>query len=150
MKWRNRFVSMAEMVSSWSKDPSTKVGCVLIDPKSNTVIATGYNGIPRGVEDTDVRLHSRPQKYRWVEHAERNAIYDAARRGVSTEGAWAFLNFCPVPCADCARAFIQAGIKRIVGPDRPFTGVGAGTEYHLTESGIMLAEAGVVQEVLPR
>jgi dCMP deaminase len=143
MKWHHRFIEMAELVSTWSKDPSTKVGCVLVDPVSRTVVAVGFNGIPRGVHDYGYRLDTRPEKYEWIEHAERNVVLDSARRGVRTQGLWAYMNFAPTPCSDCARAFIQAGIAKVIGPNRPFTGKGSGVDYHLAHSGQMLGEAGV-------
>lgn len=90
------------------------------------------------------RWHKRPEKYQWVEHAERNAIYNAAREGITLKGSTAYLNWEPVPCSDCARALIQAGIVEIVGPNIPFGGVGAGKHYHVDEiSKTMLKEAGV-------
>jgi dCMP deaminase len=143
-KWDVKFIQMAMNVASWSKDPSTKVGCVLVEPVSHAVLAMGYNGIPRGVDD-DVpeRWQVRPEKYRWVEHAERNAIYNAARMGVKTEGAIAYLNFQPFPCEDCSRALAQAGVATIVGPDLPFPGKG---NWDLDEGSVartILKEAGL-------
>lgn len=170
-KWEHRWIRLATEVASWSPDRSTKVGCVIVSADNN-VLATGYNGFPRGVmhSETDVMLmlnggrpdslrevettaglfaeiearHARPAKYLWTEHAERNAVFDAARHGKALLGATAYLNWEPMPCAECARALIQAGVKEIVGPNRPFTGAGNGVHYHLSESGTMLAEAGVV------
>jgi len=145
MKWHRRFIEMAELVSTWSKDPSTHVGCVLVNPATRTVIATGYNGIPRDVVDTPRRMLERPVKYEWMEHAERNAVYDAARRGVSTAGCVAYLNWRPEGvCSGCARALLQAGVTRVIGPDKPFAGKGAGEHYDLSGvAGRMFAEAGI-------
>jgi len=90
------------------------------------------------------RWHKRPEKYQWVEHAERNAVFNAARKGIRLEGGIAYLNWEPIPCSDCTRALIQAGIVEIVGPNIPFGGHGAGTHYHVSEiSREMLKEAGV-------
>lgn len=90
------------------------------------------------------RWHKRPEKYQWVEHAERNAVYNAARKGIRLEGSVAYLNWEPTPCSDCTRALIQAGIVEIVGPNIPFGGAGAGKHYHVDEiSKIMLKEAKV-------
>jgi dCMP deaminase len=69
-------------------------------------------------------------KYEWVEHGERNAIYNAARNGVSVRGATMYLNYAVECCCDCTRAIIQSGIKRVVGPDRSFPGKGNGTSYN--------------------
>jgi dCMP deaminase len=104
------------------------------------------NGVCRISTDTidPERWHKRPEKYQWVEHAERNAVFNAARKGVRLEGGIAYLNWEPIPCSDCTRALIQAGIVEIVGPNIPFGGHGAGTHYHVSEiSREMLKEAGV-------
>lgn len=149
VKWQPRFVALADLAASWSKDPSTKVGAVIVDPVSLAILSTGYNGFPRRVREhmvddpdaLDEVRWTRPEKYRWVEHAERNAIYNAARLGARTEGMVMFVNWEPTPCADCARAIIQAGITAVYGPTRPFSGVGKGTHYLLCLG--MLEEAGV-------
>lgn len=108
--WDKRWMGIAEEVQSWSEDRSTKVGAVIVD-KSNVLISTGWNGFPRGVLDKEER-HSRPAKYLWTEHAERNAIYNSARRGHGTEGCKIYVPW--YPCADCARAIIQAGIVEVI------------------------------------
>lgn len=113
--WDDYFLQMAEFVAQKSKDDSTQVGCVITN-ESQAVVSTGYNGFPRGVrEDVDLR-HARPEKYFWNEHAERNALYNAARMGSRTEGCTAYLAGIPrIPvCVDCARGLIQAGISRVV------------------------------------
>lgn len=110
-KWDRRFIALATVIGSWSKDPATQVGCLLV--RDRRIIATGYNGAPRGVDETAPDRNERPEKYYWYEHAERNAIYNCAREAVSTEGATAYLT--PLsPCADCARAFVQSGVVRVV------------------------------------
>lgn len=143
MHWHRRFIQMAGLIAQWSKDPSTKVGAILVNPETRTVVATGYNGLPRGVEDRSERMDVRPVKYLWTEHAERNAIFNAARNGHATEGCILYMNFEPCPCADCARALIQAGIVEIVGPDRPFAGKGEQWTDNLVVALAMLMEAGV-------
>ncbi len=97
-------------VATKSKDPHTKVGCIIV--KNNRVVSTGYNGIPKMVLDNISSRSERPEKYKWYEHSERNAIYDAADRGCSTHGCDLYVNF--MPCIDCARGIIQSGIKRII------------------------------------
>ena len=109
-KWDERFLALARHISEWSIDPSTKVGAVIVTG-SNEVLAVGYNGFPRNVEPSTARL-TRPEKYSWVEHAERNAIYAAARVGVPLEGCRMYLSW--FPCMDCARAIIQAGVAEVV------------------------------------
>lgn len=106
-----QLLELAEFVGRWSKDRSRKVGAVIADA-SGSVRAIGYNGFPRGTDDLlDVR-HGRPTKYLWTEHAERNAIYDAARAGVSLDGCTMYIPW--FPCMDCARAIVQSGIRRLV------------------------------------
>lgn len=137
------FILQAVLVAQKSKDPSTKVGCVIVS-QDNVVLSMGYNGFPRGVRESELTGRwDRPEKYFWVEHAERNAIFNAARNGIRLMGAKAYLNFEPKPCADCSRALIQAGITEIIGPDKVFSGKGAGTHYSIDHSEVMLLEAGV-------
>lgn len=109
LKWYRRFLKLAEHVSYWSKDPSTKVGAVIVD-KHNRVVGMGYNGFPRGVMDHEERYADRPTKYKYVVHAELNAILNAA---VPVDGATIF-TYPFAPCTECAKAIIQAGIDRVV------------------------------------
>lgn len=109
--WDKRWLGLTDMVASWSKDESTKVGCVIVNDR-NVVLSLGWNGIPRGVKDVVPERDERPEKYFWYEHAERNAIYNAAATGRSLEGGILYCNL--FPCADCARAIIQSGIKKII------------------------------------
>lgn len=111
--WDQHFLDMAALAATRSKDRSTRVGAVIVDLNRN-VRATGYNGFPRRVNDDIDARHERPIKYRYTEHAERNAIYSAARAGVSTDGCTMYCTHAP--CSDCARAVIQAGVLRIVYP----------------------------------
>jgi dCMP deaminase len=101
---------MADLIASRSKDRSIKIGAVLV--KDGAVISLGYNGFPRGVNDDAEHRHERPAKYAYTEHGERNSIYNAARAGVSTLDSVMYTQ--GVPCADCARAAIQAGVSKIV------------------------------------
>ena len=124
------WIDIAERVSKESKDRSTKVGCVIVS-SDNTILSTGWNGFPRGVNDDEAK-HERPAKYEWTEHAERNAIFNAARMGTQLNGATAYLNYTPhAICVPCVRALHQSGIIRLVGPDRPFEGAGIGTAYDI-------------------
>lgn len=125
------WIDLAERVSKESKDRSTKVGCVIVSP-DNTILSTGWNGFPRGVNDNDEAKHKRPAKYEWSEHAERNAVFNAAREGIQLKGSTAYLNYGPYcVCVPCVRALHQSGIIRIVGPNRPFDGAGIGTAYDI-------------------
>lgn len=109
--WDKRFVDLAFHVSGWSKDRSTGVGCVIVGP-NNEIRAMGYNGFPRGIDDDKPERHERPIKYKWTEHAERNAIYNAARCGTQLDGCRMFTQL--YPCSDCARGIIQSGIVEVV------------------------------------
>jgi dCMP deaminase len=111
-KWDLRFLELVDLVSTWSKDRSTQVGAVIVEPKSRVILSTGYNGMARGIDDDIEGRHVRPEKYLWTEHAERNAIFHAARHGIKLEGATMYLRW--TPCSDCARAIIQAGLARVV------------------------------------
>jgi dCMP deaminase len=138
LHWDDRFMALARHVGAWSKDRSTKVGCVLVGP-DREVRALGYNGFPRGVDDTIELRHGRPDKYLWTEHAERNAIYNAARVGVPIKGCVMYLPW--FPCIDCARAIVQAGVVELVAmkPDLGDKQWGAQFETSLA----LLHESGV-------
>jgi dCMP deaminase len=107
--WDKRFLELAGHVASWSKDPSTKVGAVIVRP-DKTVASIGFNGLPRGVEDSDTRLHDRQLKYPMTVHAEVNAILHAREPLHGYTIYVAPLN----PCSNCAAAIIQSGIKRVM------------------------------------
>ena len=231
MQWHEYFIQMAMLVSSKSKDPSTKVGCVIVGP-DNEIRSTGFNGFPRGVvEEVETPAHlvtevqyditrqglsarcscgevvndipppteefmagrhagmydmqmavaglhehfgvpegemilhperwERPLKYDFVEHAERNAVYNAARVGIPTNGCTAYLNWEPYPCKECAKAFAQAGIVEVIGPDIEFpnhkkaeaeaSGLqwDSGDQWNFTVSRQIMDEAGVKYTRIP-
>jgi dCMP deaminase len=110
-RWDARFMTMAREIGSWSKDRSRQIGCVIVGP-SNEIRSTGFNGFPRGADDRSDYRHERPMKYKWTEHAERNAIYNAARVGIPLEGCRMYIPW--FPCMDCARAIVQSGIRELV------------------------------------
>jgi len=114
-KWDQRFLQEAEHIASWSKDKSTKVGCIITD-QENHIISTGYNGFPTGANDDIPERHERPEKYLYTEHAERNAIYTAARLGIRLKDAKLYLSNGLCICIDCARAVIQSGISEVYIP----------------------------------
>ena len=109
-KWDERFIELAESIATWSKDPSRGVGAVIVSPMRQ-VLATGYNGLPRGFEDSTDRLE-RPTKYDLIVHAEMNAIIQCARNGISPVGATMYSSFSP--CIHCTLSIVQAGIQRVV------------------------------------
>lgn len=148
MDWDEYYINMAEFISQKSKDRSTKVGCVIVGP-DNEVRSTGYNGFPRGVDDSKDERHDRPVKYDYTEHAERNAIYNAARVGIPLKGCTLYLNWEPCPCTDCTRAVIQSGIVRIIGPDKPFGKPGSKDwQDDFQRSAEMLDEVGIERVTL--
>ena len=111
-KWDINYLTLAKTVGSWSKDPSTQVGAVAVG-RVGQVLATGYNGFPRGIKDTKKRLNDRSEKYRLVVHAEMNCIYNATYNGISLDGATLYIHGLPL-CSDCVKGVIQVGIKRVV------------------------------------
>jgi len=113
-KWDNRYLNLAREVSTWSKDPSTQVGAVAIGEKGQ-VLAQGYNGFPRGVNDSLERYNDKEVKYRYVVHAEMNCIYNATFTGASLNNATMYVWGLPV-CNECAKGLAQVGVKRVVSP----------------------------------
>ncbi|HIF88527.1 MAG TPA: dCMP deaminase family protein [Candidatus Thioglobus sp.] len=111
-KWDNRYLSLAKEVATWSKDPSTQVGAVTVGAKKE-VLSQGFNGFPRGIKDTDERYNHRETKYKFVVHAEMNAIYNATYSGTSLDGATLYIYGLPI-CSECAKGIIQVGIKKVV------------------------------------
>ena len=108
-----KFLRKAEFsAQEESKDPSTKVCALILDKDSWAPRTWGYNGMPRKADETRVERWERPEKYKWVEHAERNAIANCARLGIATEGATMVVNM--FPCIECARMIVQAGIKNLI------------------------------------
>ena len=111
-KWDEKYIDLARYFSTWSKDPNTKVGAVVIG-KQGQILAQGYNGFPRGVLDTKERLEEREVKLKYVVHAEQNCIYNASHHGASLHGSTLYVHGLPV-CNECAKGVVQVGIKRVV------------------------------------
>jgi dCMP deaminase len=137
-KWQKRFLDIARQIATWSKDPSTQVGAIAVSPV-RAILETGYNGLPRGVEDKPARME-RPAKYIWTAHAEANLVAHAARERL--EGSTVYVtHMC---CADCTKLLINAGVAAVV--------VGPGTtsmpEEQFTAAFEMLFEAGVRVQVI--
>lgn len=119
MSWESYFRLLSNTIKLKSKDKNTQIGVVIVG-EDNEIISTGYNSFPRGIDDALDYRQERPEKYYWFEHAERNAIFNAARIGVSTKGATMYLS-CGIPCSDCARAIINSGITEIVCEENDVT-----------------------------
>jgi len=111
-KWDKRYLALAKEVASWSKDPSTQVGAVTVGNKKE-VLSQGFNGFPRGIVDSEDRYNNRETKYKYVVHAEMNAIYNATYSGVSLDGAVLYVYGLPI-CSECAKGIIQVGIKKVI------------------------------------
>jgi len=132
--WDKRFFELASHVAGWSKDPSTKVGAVIVNDKRQ-VLGMGYNGFPRGVNDFAPRYENREAKLMFVAHAERNALDNTF---ADSEGATLYSTL--FPCTDCAKGIIQRGIKRVVTTQPSET---QWQRFNCEFSKIMFNEAGV-------
>ena len=113
-RWLRRFMDLAEHISTWSKDPSTKIGAIIVN-RDKVIVGAGYNGFPRKVADYDHRYASREEKYRMIIHAEMNAILNAS---ASVKNCSLF-TWPLMPCSRCATMVIQAGITEIYYPNFP-------------------------------
>ena len=112
--WDQYFMTMAYLTPSRSKDDSTRIGAVIVGP-DNEIRSMGYNSFPRGIDDYRIERYQRPEKYFWMEHAERNAIYNASRIGVSTKGCRIYTQGTEgTPCTECCRGIIQSGITEVI------------------------------------
>jgi dCMP deaminase len=138
VNWDKRFMDLAKYISEWSKDRSTKVGAVIVND-DNIILSVGYNGFCRGCDDTKEERHERPAKYKYTEHAERNAIYNANRLMVCLKGAKIYIPW--FPCTDCARAIIQSGIRTVVVPAPNFQDERWGEDFKVSVE--LFEETGV-------
>lgn len=137
-KWNRRFLEIARLWASFSKDPSTRVGCVVMDRDKNQ-LSSGFNSFPRSVEDLPERYADRSVKYRMICHAEANAVAAAARNGHSLSGA--ILYTTSFPCSQCAALIIQAGITEVVHSPSP--DYEQRWQEDVAISRLMFSEAGV-------
>jgi len=147
-KWDRRFLDIARQVSTWSKDPSTQVGAVLVD-RMRQVVGTGFNGFPRGVDDHVDRYLDRPTKYAMVVHAELNAILQAGHRARGGT-IYVYPSFGPPSlCTGCAKAVIQSGVVRSVGFE-PVEGDERAERWadELAMANIMCQESGITVDLL--
>jgi dCMP deaminase len=109
--WDEYYLDICKAVAARSKDPNTQVGCIIAGP-AHEIRSTGYNSFPRGIRDDVPERLERPTKYLWMEHAERNAICNAARVGTPLQDCTLYVEL--MPCMDCGRAIVQAGIIEVV------------------------------------
>ena len=135
-----KFIAVAEAMAGLSKDPRTRVGCVIVDDDAS-VLVTGFNGFARGVKDDPDRYADRSVKLKLICHAEANAISQAARTGVRLKGSSIILTEL-FPCSNCANLLIQAGIRRVYAP--VMRGDHSPEWFHEKEiSDLLFSEAGV-------
>jgi len=139
-RWDRRFLALCDHISGWTEDRDFKVGAVIVGPGLE-IRSTGYNGLPRGVAADEESRFDRAsgEKFFWFEHAERNALYNAARMGVAVAGCTLYVN--RFPCADCARAIVQSGIARLVCPPKPVNDGALDHSFDVSE--VLLGEAGL-------
>lgn len=138
-KWDNRHMDHAFTVASYSKDPSTKVGCVAVDDY-NSPVCMGFNGIPRKVGDRHERL-IRPLKLKYCLHAEQNMIANSARKGTSLLNTVVYVTH--IPCSICAGLLISAGVKEVKIPDIMDESFKERWKDDIEISTIMFIESGV-------
>lgn len=142
-KWDLRFLGMADYVSSFSKDPSTKVGSILV--RDNIVLGMGFNGFPRGMEDKPEYYENREEKYSRIVHGEINAlIFSNEKPLFSTLYNWPFL-----PCDRCAIQLIQAGVTKFVAPE-PTADQASRWESMFVKTRQYAKECGVIVMEIPR
>lgn len=128
-----RYLDLAKHFSTWSKDPSKKIGAVIIGDKDQ-VVSQGFNGFPRKFDDSFERFNNRELKYKYVIHAEMNAIYNAGFTGTKIEGSTLYVHGLPV-CHECAKGIIQTGIKTVVMDSNPIN-----SNERWKESGLLALE----------
>ncbi len=139
--WDSYYLAICRVVATRSKDPGTQLGCIIAGP-AHEIRSTGYNSFPRGIKDNQAERRERPEKYLWIEHAERNAIYNAARAGTALEGCTLYVEL--MPCMDCARAIVQSGIRAVVvDADRMQKYRSEFYNRHFELAEVLLGEAGV-------
>lgn len=140
MSWDQKFMSLAQHIAGWSKDRGRHVGAVIAGP-DNEIRSSGYNGLPRGVRDDVAARHNKEtkEKYLWCAHAERNAIYNAARVGISVKGCRIYGTL--YPCVDCVIALIQSGIVELITAKPDFKDPQWGESYKRAK--VMLKEAKI-------
>lgn len=137
-----RFVPIAQAFAAMSKMPGTRVGCVILG-HNREVLSSGWNGAPRGSKaDTDDRLATRESRLDWVVHAEANAIANAARSGVTLDGATLICTL--MPCMTCAKLIVQSGIDLVLCPAPGEDNARWGREFDLTRTLLDECNVGLV------
>jgi dCMP deaminase len=153
-RWDRHFLGLAEYHSRMSKDPSTRVGSVIVGP-DRELLSAGFNGFPRGIADTPERLNDRDTKLKLVVHAEMNALLAAARTGMRLKGCTLYLvatnnsglKWGGPPCTRCCVELIQVGIYEVVS----YPQKAAPSRWHedLLMARGLLEEAGIYYREIP-
>ena len=136
------YIELTRIVSKASKDPRYQVGAMIVDT-SGDIVSTGYNGAPRRVKDNISRYH-KPLKDFYIVHAEANAIFNAARKGASTNACIMYI-WGKAPCAHCAGAIIQAGIFKVYY--QPTILENSNWKESCEAAQVMFEEAGIITEL---
>jgi dCMP deaminase len=145
--WDEYYLDICKVVAARSKDPNTQIGCVIAGP-AHEIRSTGYNSLPRGIRDDVPERLERPTKYLWMEHAERNAIYNAARCGTPLEGCTLYVEI--MPCMDCGRAIVQAGIRDVIVSGARMSQYSSDYyDEHFRNVEVLFQEAGVTVRRVP-
>ena len=145
--WDEYYLDICKVVAARSKDPNTQIGCVIAGP-AHEIRSTGYNSLPRGIRDDVPERLERPTKYLWMEHAERNAIYNAARCGTPLEGCTLYVEI--MPCMDCGRAIVQAGIREVIISGARMSQYSSDYyDEHFRNVEVLFQEAGVIVRRVP-
>ena len=145
--WDEYYLDICKVVAARSKDPNTQIGCVIAGP-AHEIRSTGYNSLPRGIRDDVPERLERPTKYLWMEHAERNAIYNAARCGTPLEGCTLYVEI--MPCMDCGRALVQAGIRQVIVSGARMSQYSSDYyDEHFRNVEVLFQEAGITVRRVP-
>lgn len=148
LDWDSYFFLLAHCVAMKSKDNRTRIGAVIVG-KDNEILSTGYNSFPRGANDTLEYRQIPPEKYFWFSHAERNAIFNAAKNGIKLDGSTLYVTM--IPCSSCALAIVQSGIKKV--KVHKFSNVDVVDSSDIIRTNSIFSECGVefyiVEKLLP-
>lgn len=145
-KWEKRFSETARLVASWSPDPSTKVGAVIANSE-NLLLSWGFNAFPRKITSISEAEVEREVKYKYVIHAEANAIYNATRNGILLKDSIIYIYGLP-PCIECAKAIIQIGAKKVITITDPKKPVPCKWIESYDDSKQLFKEVGIECEII--
>lgn len=140
MEKAKKYIQLAKFNAElFSKDPHTKVGCIILTSDFSRILSTGINGFPRGLNDNIESRWERPIKYKFVCHAESNGIANAARTGTPIDGA--VIVTTKFPCSVCARLLIQSGIKKVYSIEPDYSDPNWGDDIKISEE--LFKELGI-------